>query len=280
MPNSVTRVLIVEDDKFNVRLLSEVCRNAGFEADVAMDGLAALAAVARTRPDLVLLDLMIPELDGFGVLERLRSSPETADLPVILVTAIQDREARARGIELGADDWVAKPFKLVELQQRIQAALQMRAFKRQLTRDLTPPAGRMRPVLPPVDEGAAQVERTLAALRAAGSPAQVITVEFSAAGPDEVIEAVLLAIRDHLPEGRGALVPRGGRRHSAVFPLDALSTRRLAGTLHTAGHLRRRQLEATQPRIWWGVGADMTAADSACIGAREGDLEPELPALV
>ena len=98
-----TRVLIVEDDRFNVRLLSDVCRNAGFESDVAMDGLAALDAVERFRPDLVMLDLMIPQLDGFGVLERLRSAPETADLPVILVTAIQDREARARGIELGAE---------------------------------------------------------------------------------------------------------------------------------------------------------------------------------
>lgn len=272
MPH-VPRVLIVEDDKFNVRLLSEVCRNSGFEAEVAMDGLEALATIERNRPDLVLLDLMIPSLDGFGVLERLRADPDTADLPVILVTAIQDREARARGIDLGADDWVAKPFKLLELQQRMQAALQMRAFKRQLTRDLTPPAGRARPKL--FQDEAPALEGVLTGLRAAGGPAQVITVEFSAEGPVEVVDAVLSAIREQVPGGSGHLFLRSVRRHSVVVALDALAARRFAATLHTAGHARREALKTTHPRMWWGVGADLSAADAACVGAREADLEPE-----
>lgn len=271
-----TRVLIVEDDKFNVRLLSEVCRNLGFEADVAMDGLEALATIERNRPDLVLLDLMIPLLDGYGVLQRIRADPDTADLPVILVTAIQDREARARGIDLGADDWVAKPFKLLELQQRIHSALQMRAFKRQLTRDLTPPAGRARPKLF-LDEAPA-LESVLHGLRAAGSAAQVITVEFSSDGPIEVVDAVLSAIRDRVPGGNGHLFLRSVRRHSVVVPLDALEARRFAGTLHAAGHARRAELNTTHPRMWWGVGGELSAADAACVGAREADMEPVLGA--
>ncbi len=268
-----TRILIVEDDRFNVRLLSEVCRNLGYDSDVAMDGLAALEAVERFRPDLVLLDLMIPQLDGFGVLERLRGQPETSDLPVILVTAIQDRDARARGIELGADDFVAKPFKLAELQGRIQAALQMRTFKRQLTRDLTPPAGRVRPRA--LMDETTSLDAALAAARMQNTPVQVITVEFSPEGPVEVLEAVLEAAREQLPGGKSSVFLRGVRRHSMVVPLDGLATRRLAAAFHAVGATRRTALNVREPRIFWGIGPDRDAADAACTAAREAGLEPE-----
>lgn len=274
MPFS-TRILIVEDDRFNVKLLTDVCRNAGYESDVAMDGLAALDAVERFRPDLVLLDLMIPQLDGFGVLERLRAAPETADLPVIMVTAIQDRAARARGIELGADDFVGKPFKLGELQARIQAALQMRTFKRQLTRDLTPAAGRLRPR--GLDDEVAALDAALAAARLSGTPAQVVSVEFSAEGPVEVVDAVLAAAREQLPGGKSSLFVRGLRRHSMLVQLDALSARRLAAALHAIGAGRRAELGAKAPRIFWGVGVDRESADAACRAARDAGLEPDTP---
>lgn len=268
-----TRVLIVEDDRFNVRLLTDVCRNAGFESEVVMDGLAALDAVTRNRPDLILLDLMIPQLDGYGVLERLRAQAETADLPVILVTAVQDREARARAIDLGVDDFVAKPFKLLELQQRIQAALQMRAFKRQLTRDLTPPAGRPRPRV--LQDEAPAVDAAVTALRVAASPVQVITVEFSPEGPAEVVEAVLSAAREQVPGGKSHVFLRAPRRHTLVVAQDALTARRLAAALHTTGQAQRQSQGTTQPRIWWGVGADRESADAACAAARESDAEPQ-----
>lgn len=269
----ITRILIVEDDRFNVRLLSEVCRSSGYTADVVMDGLEALAAIERDRPDLVLLDLMIPGLDGYGVLERLRAHPDTADLPVILVTAVQDREARARAIDLGADDWVAKPFKLVELQQRIRAAAQMRAFKRQLTRDLTPPAGRVRPKLPPDDTAA--LDQALEICRGAGTLHQVVSVDFSNDGAPEVVEAVMAAVRAHLPEV--LLFKRFGRRQSFVWEKDALSARRAAAELHALCHAARAASGADRPRIYWGIGADRAAADAACTAAREADLEPDAP---
>jgi CheY-like chemotaxis protein len=269
----ITRILIVEDDRFNVRLLSEVCRSSGYTADVVMDGLEALAAIERDRPDLVLLDLMIPGLDGCGVLQRLRANPDTADLPVILVTAVQDREARARAIDLGADDWVGKPFKLVELQQRIRAAAQMRAFKRQLTRDLTPPAGRVRPKLPPDETGA--LDQALEARRSAADVHQVVCVDFSADGAPETVEAIIVAVRAHLGDAR--LYRRAGRRHSFIWVKDALSARRAAAELHAVCHGARAARGADRPRIYWGIGADRAAADAVCTAAREADLEPDVP---
>ncbi len=269
----ITRILIVEDDRFNVRLLSEVCRNSGYEASVVMDGLEALAAIERDRPDLVLLDLMIPGLDGYGVLERLRANPDTAELPVILVTAVQDREARARAIDLGADDWVAKPFKLQELQQRIRAAAQMRAFKRQLTRDLTPPAGRVRPKLPPDDTPA--LDLAIESQRASGGAFQVVCVDFSADGGSEVMEAVVAAVRRHVGDLR--LYRRSGRRHSFLWAKDALTARRAAAELHGACHAARAAFGTDRPRIYWGIGADRASADAACTAAREADLEPDAP---
>ena len=130
--DQITEVLIVEDDEFNIHLLSEVCRNSGYVVRAVMDGEAALEAVDDHLPDLILLDVMIPRLDGFGVLERLRTREDAADLPVIMVTAVQSAEARARCVELGADDYVTKPFRIAELRTRMQSALAVRRFKQEL----------------------------------------------------------------------------------------------------------------------------------------------------
>lgn len=128
-------VLIVEDDRFNIRLLSEACRAAGLQVRVAMDGQEGLDEALRAPPDLMLLDLMLPRLDGFGVLERLRADARTEDVAVILVTAVTDAATRARGIELGADDFVTKPFRLPDLRVRMQALLDQRALERSLLGD-------------------------------------------------------------------------------------------------------------------------------------------------
>ncbi len=128
-------VLIVEDDRFNVRLLSEACRAAGLQVRVAMDGQEGLDEALRDPPALMLLDVMMPRLDGFGVLERLRADARTEDVPVILVTAVTDAVTRARGVELGADDFVTKPFRLADLRVRMQALLDQRALEQSLRGD-------------------------------------------------------------------------------------------------------------------------------------------------
>ncbi len=117
-------VLVVDDDVFNVQLLTELCQSAGHTVRSAPDGLKALEAIGERQPDLVLLDLMMPGLDGYEVLARLRADPQTEDLPVIIVTARADADARVRGVELGADDFVTKPFRFKDLRDRIAAALE------------------------------------------------------------------------------------------------------------------------------------------------------------
>jgi diguanylate cyclase (GGDEF)-like protein len=129
---SPARILVVDDDGHTRSLLKEVCESQGHTVVQASDGLAALAQVSTERPDLVLLDVMLPGLDGFGVLGKLRASPETARLPVIILTAAGDIDGKIKGIELGADDYITKPFRLVELNTRLRAVLAVRRYQQRL----------------------------------------------------------------------------------------------------------------------------------------------------
>jgi diguanylate cyclase (GGDEF)-like protein len=129
---SQRKILIADDDEHTRNLLRNLCENAGYEVTLASDGEATIAAVASQRPDLVLLDLMMPRKDGFAVLQALRENAEWADLPVIILTAMGDMDGKIRGMELGADDYITKPFKLIELQTRINSALVVREYRKKL----------------------------------------------------------------------------------------------------------------------------------------------------
>ena len=107
------RLLVVEDDETILELLSGSLRFAGFEVVTAASGAEALRAVAASKPDLVLLDVMMPDGDGFGVMRQLRSSGP--HVPVIFVTARDGVHERVAGLALGADDYVTKPFSLDEV---------------------------------------------------------------------------------------------------------------------------------------------------------------------
>lgn len=119
-------VLVADDDPFQLRLLQEVCEAAGHEVLAAADGMAVLDAVARTRPDLVLLDAVMPSLGGLEVLRILKADPRLAAIPVILVMDEGDEDSRARGAELGADDYLARPLRVFDVQQRVRSALRVR----------------------------------------------------------------------------------------------------------------------------------------------------------
>ena len=122
-----TRVLIVEDDSDILNLLSYNVQAAGFDVVTAVDGNAALAMVRQHSPDLVLLDLMIPGIDGFEVCRELKRGSETRNIPVIMLTARGEEVDRIVGLELGADDYVVKPFSPRELILRIRAVLRRSA---------------------------------------------------------------------------------------------------------------------------------------------------------
>jgi len=117
------KILVVEDDPDLVELLSFNLRGCGFTVSTASDGLDALKKARTILPDLILLDLMLPELDGFGVCEILRREPATASIPIIMVTAMSSQFARLAGLEAGANDYITKPFSPKQLIARVQAFL-------------------------------------------------------------------------------------------------------------------------------------------------------------
>ena len=116
-------LLIVEDETALVELLRYNFEKEGFKVTTAMDGEAALIAVDEARPDLVVLDWMLPHVSGLEVCRQLRRKAETRDLPIIMLTARGEESDRVRGLEVGADDYVAKPFSPSELIARVRAVL-------------------------------------------------------------------------------------------------------------------------------------------------------------
>ncbi|HEX2441021.1 MAG TPA: response regulator transcription factor [Methylomirabilota bacterium] len=116
-------VLVVEDEPDIRNLVVHHLTREGFRCRVAASGAEALARVRTATPDLVVLDLMLPEMDGLEVCRRLRADPATATIPIIMLTAKADEVDRVVGLEMGADDYVAKPFSPKELVARVRAVL-------------------------------------------------------------------------------------------------------------------------------------------------------------
>jgi two-component system OmpR family response regulator len=156
------RLLVVEDDPNILELLSASLRLAGFEVTTAADGFQALRAAQRHRPDLVVLDVMLPDLDGFDVARRLRSGDTRT--PVLFLTARDATEDKVRGLTLGGDDYVTKPFSLEEVIARIRAVLRR-------ARGAVPAPTRLRVADLELDEDSHEVWR-------AGSPVQLSPTEF------------------------------------------------------------------------------------------------------
>lgn len=116
----IKKVLMVEDEK-NVILGVRTCLDAvGYQVEVVEDGEAALDAVRKEQPDLILLDLLIPKIDGFEVLKVLKGDPATSSIPIIVLTAKAEDEDRQRAMDLGADNYMTKPFKPQELWDRLK----------------------------------------------------------------------------------------------------------------------------------------------------------------
>ncbi len=120
---AVPRVLVVEDEPDIAALIAYQLTREGFRVETAGTGTAALQAVGREVPDLVVLDRMLPGITGDEVLQRLKDEPGTASIPVLVLTAKREQEDRIKGFELGADDYLTKPFSPRELVLRVQAIL-------------------------------------------------------------------------------------------------------------------------------------------------------------
>jgi two-component system phosphate regulon response regulator PhoB/two-component system alkaline phosphatase synthesis response regulator PhoP len=121
---TITRtVAIVDDEPDLCELVSVHLKRAGFQTQAFLEGRTFLKYLDRHRPDLVILDLMLPDADGFEICKHLRSNRELASLPVIILTAKGDETDRVLGLELGADDYITKPFSVKELVARVKAVL-------------------------------------------------------------------------------------------------------------------------------------------------------------
>ena len=117
------RILVVDDDRQIVRLVSAYLEHAGFQTLSAYDGAAALRLARTERPDLIVLDLMLPDIDGADLTRTIRADPHLASMPIIMLTARVDDTDRIVGLELGADDYITKPFNPREVVARVRAVL-------------------------------------------------------------------------------------------------------------------------------------------------------------
>ena len=130
------KILVVDDVELNLELQKTYLTSSGYDVVVAMDGEEALEKVETEHPDLVLLDVMMPKLNGFEVCQILKNDPKTQFIPVIMVTALQDVEDRVRGIESGADDFISKPFNKMELMARVKSLLRIKFLHDELEKKI------------------------------------------------------------------------------------------------------------------------------------------------
>jgi sigma-B regulation protein RsbU (phosphoserine phosphatase) len=121
------RVLIVEDVKANVDVLVHALRD-DYKLSVALNGENALRSAENTPPDLILLDIMMPGMDGYEVCRRLRASAKTREVPVMFLSALEDVHNKARGFEAGGNDYLTKPFEVLEVQARVRSLLKAKAY--------------------------------------------------------------------------------------------------------------------------------------------------------
>lgn len=127
-------ILIVDDNPTNLEVLSESLIQEGFQIAVAIDGESALEQISYHPPELILLDVMMPGIDGFETCQRLKENPDTHNIPIIFMTALSDAQNKVRGLTLGAIDYITKPFQHEEVLARVRVHLQVQNLTRTLTK--------------------------------------------------------------------------------------------------------------------------------------------------
>ncbi|MBI5182508.1 MAG: response regulator [Nitrospirae bacterium] len=124
--DKASKVLVVDDEPHNIELLSAYLEKGGYDALTAANGVEALELVDGDPPDLILLDAMMPKMNGFEVCKRLKENGKTRLIPIVMITALRDMEDKIKALELGADEFLSKPFNKAELMARVGALLKMK----------------------------------------------------------------------------------------------------------------------------------------------------------
>jgi two-component system, OmpR family, alkaline phosphatase synthesis response regulator PhoP len=132
-----SKVLIVDDNTQNAELLQAYLEPLNYTIQIAVDGVDALEKIEIFVPDIILLDIMMPRMSGFEVCKRIKKNPKTTDIPVVMVTALNELGDIERGVDCGADDFLSKPINKLELVTRVKSLLRVRHLKGELERTLT-----------------------------------------------------------------------------------------------------------------------------------------------
>ncbi|HEY7057494.1 MAG TPA: fused response regulator/phosphatase [Vicinamibacterales bacterium] len=188
------RVLIVDDVKANVDILVQAL-SGDYKLSVALGGRQAMEAVDRNPPDLILLDIVMPDIDGYEICRRLRAAPSTRELPIMFLSSLEDVKDKARGFEVGGNDYLTKPFEILEVKARVNSLLKAKSYadavKAAAERDLRIAREIQIGLLPA--NVPAQIEGTGLDVDAALVPAQFVggdLFEVLRLGPDRVLVAV------------------------------------------------------------------------------------------
>jgi two-component system, OmpR family, alkaline phosphatase synthesis response regulator PhoP len=134
--NEIAKILVVDDNEQNLELIQAYLEDIECQTIPAQDGIIALDIIKANKPDLVLLDVMMPKMSGFEVCRRIKNNPATADLPVIMVTALSEMGDIERAIESGTDDFLSKPVNKFELLTRVKTMLKLKHLTDKLERTL------------------------------------------------------------------------------------------------------------------------------------------------
>jgi response regulator receiver modulated diguanylate cyclase/phosphodiesterase len=129
---SIGNILIIDDNPENLRLLSRMLIRRGYEVRQALNGAIALRAIEIQRPDIVLLDIMMPQINGYEVCKSIKDNPETAQIPVIFLSALDEVQNKLKGFAVGAADYITKPFQFDEVLVRVQSQLTLQLARRKI----------------------------------------------------------------------------------------------------------------------------------------------------
>ena len=134
---SRSKILIVDDNAQNAELLQAYLEALDADTRIAVDGVDAMEKIAREEPDIILLDIMMPRMSGFEVCRRVKNDPETKNILVVIVTALNELGDVERGVDCGADDFLSKPINKLELLTRVKSLLRVRNLQSELERTLS-----------------------------------------------------------------------------------------------------------------------------------------------
>ena len=122
------KILLVDDEDINLRLLTQWLIPLGYDIELASNGEEAVRKVRDSKPDLIILDIMMPVMDGYEACKILKEDPETKNIPIIMVTALHERKSKLKGLSVSANDFLSKPIDQTELTIRVKNLLKIKAF--------------------------------------------------------------------------------------------------------------------------------------------------------